>query len=315
MGVVDDLVNAGFYGYRGWSDASAQADFNATKGAGKGGPTGGRSGGFQAVQPPDLQAIEDKVYNQLKPYYMQLLTESQGDLTRATDILKQDYAKGTRQAKQDYARETGYATNDLSDTLKGLGITFTNEQENKIDDLNKRGMGVYDNNPDGSLNTLGVRLPLEGTADPTSANLNTLNPGSPDMSGMNVGNPAPNNANLGRGGVELSRLQQDQALRQQAIQRSANQKIQGLGTDFTRYTNPNATDPSMRGTAENTLNRGINSETRAGQQRAEGLYQQLGQNTLNLSQGFAASGVDASKANVANLYNTDQQKTFVNSGV
>lgn len=34
---AQDLVNAGFYGYAGWSDAAAEADFNATGGAGKGG--------------------------------------------------------------------------------------------------------------------------------------------------------------------------------------------------------------------------------------------------------------------------------------
>ena len=52
------LVAQGYYGYAGWSDAAAQADFAATGGAGKGGQTGG---GFNTAQPtiPDFQGIYD----------------------------------------------------------------------------------------------------------------------------------------------------------------------------------------------------------------------------------------------------------------
>jgi len=39
MGYAQDLVSKGFYGYAGWGDAEAAADFNATGGSGKGGPT------------------------------------------------------------------------------------------------------------------------------------------------------------------------------------------------------------------------------------------------------------------------------------
>lgn len=316
MGAAADLVKAGFTGYQGWDDASAQADFSATHGSGKGSATGGSGGGgFQAVSAPNVQDIEDKVYNQLKPYYMQLLTESNGDLTRATDILHQDYAKGVRTAGEDYNRNLGNDLGDLKNQLGSLGITFQNEQEAKVDDLNKRGMGVYQQGPNGETNAVGVQLPNGGSYNPASANLANYDPNNPDNSGMGAYNPMSNLPNLGRGGVELDRLAQDQALRQEALQRTQNQKIQGLGIDYKRYTNPNATDPSQQGTAENTLNRGVDQATRDAQTRAEGLYQQLGQNTLSISQGFANSGVDASKANVANLYNTDQQKTFVNSGV
>ena len=35
---VQDLINMGYYGYQGWGDAEAVADFRATGGAGKGGP-------------------------------------------------------------------------------------------------------------------------------------------------------------------------------------------------------------------------------------------------------------------------------------
>lgn len=310
MSTVSDLVAAGFPGYAGWNDAAAAADFAATKGAGKGnGRGGGVPGQFQAVQAPDIQAIQDKVFNQLKPYYLQLLKESNGDLQRATDALKQDYAKGTRQALEDYNRQTGYGLQDLQNSLDSLGISFNSEQEQKVDELNKRGMASYEGG------AVGVQPLNPGSYNPAGATRGGVPAGSVDNSGMGAYTPTMNMANTGRGGYELDQMRKNQALRQEALQRSANQKLQGFGIDYTRYTNPNATDPSMRGTAENTLNRGIDSETRAAQQRAENLYQQLGQNTMNLAQGFAASGVDASKANVSNLYQKDQQQTFINSGI
>lgn len=44
MGYAQDLVSRGFYGYQGWGDPEAEADFRATGGAGKGGPTSTSSG-------------------------------------------------------------------------------------------------------------------------------------------------------------------------------------------------------------------------------------------------------------------------------
>jgi len=41
---AQDLVNAGFYGYAGWNDTEALANFKDTGGAGKGGPSSGGSG-------------------------------------------------------------------------------------------------------------------------------------------------------------------------------------------------------------------------------------------------------------------------------
>jgi len=41
---TQDLVNAGFYGYAGWNDTEALADFKATGGSGKGGPSSSGSG-------------------------------------------------------------------------------------------------------------------------------------------------------------------------------------------------------------------------------------------------------------------------------
>ena len=45
MGYAQDLVNKGYYGYAGWRDAEAQADFAATGGSGKGSPISSSGGG------------------------------------------------------------------------------------------------------------------------------------------------------------------------------------------------------------------------------------------------------------------------------
>ncbi|HZX14976.1 MAG TPA: hypothetical protein VFF49_11330 [Thermodesulfobacteriota bacterium] len=53
MATAQQLVQQGFYGYQGWDDASAAADFAATGGAGKGGPTKQTSqAGQPALQQP-----------------------------------------------------------------------------------------------------------------------------------------------------------------------------------------------------------------------------------------------------------------------
>lgn len=307
MPSASELVQAGYTGYSGWGDAEANADFNATGGAGKGSPNGGGGGGVQA---PDLKAIEDKVYNQLKPYYMQILTESNGDFTRATDRLKQDYQKGIRVASEDFGRQTGEELANLHNSLNTLGINFNQEQDTQINDLNKRGMAVYQNNPDGSTNVVQKTLPNPGSMNPTGAPA-----GQVDNSGVNPMTGLPNQQNLGRGGYELNQTLQDQQLRQEAVQRASNNKLQQYGIDYKRLTNPNATDPSQQGTLEQGLNRGTEDQTRAKQQRGEDLYNQLQNQTFNIASGFAGSGVDASKANLDNKFNTTEVNRFVNTGV
>lgn len=300
--------------YTAWGEAEAAADARA-KGIQPGSGSSNGSSSFQPLGAPDLKALEDKVYNQLKPYYLQLLKESDGDYTRAVDILKQDYAKGTRVAKEDYSRNTAQTKGELGNTLDTLGINFKDEQGNKIDELNKRGMATSQTDPNGVLNKLGITLPSAPSYDPSSGNLATLEPNSPDMSGITGPAPIANVANLGYGGHELNTLKESQRLRQEAIQRTANNKIQQLGVDYTRYTNPNATDPSQKGTAELGLSRGIDEQTRQKQQRGEALYTQLQDKTLGLASGFAGAGIKADAAKVDNLYNKGEQQTFINQGV
>lgn len=57
MGAAADLVAKGYYGYQGWGDTEAAANYKDTGGVGKGGPTAS----FNASKPaiPDFQSIYD----------------------------------------------------------------------------------------------------------------------------------------------------------------------------------------------------------------------------------------------------------------
>lgn len=291
------------------SNGVKQAEYdqlnNAYNNAGSGG-----GGGFQQVQPPDLKAIEDKVYNQLKPYYLQLLTESNGDYTRAVDRLHQDYQKGIRVASEDFGTQTGQELASLHNSLNTLGINFNQEQDKKVDELNSRGMAVYQNSPDGQYNVVQKTLPNSGSMNPAGAAA-----GQVDNSGINPTESIANSQNLGEGGNELNQTLQDQQLRQEAVQRASNNKLQQYGIDYKRLTNPNATDPSQQGALENSQNRGLEDAARQKQQTGENLYNQLQNQTLQISQGFANSGVNADKANLDNKFSTDQVNQFINKGV
>lgn len=105
MGIAQDLVNAGYYGYQGWGDAEAQADYNATGGAGKygGGGGGGGSGGGVPSFNFDYVAEAEKAYGELGAYYTRILSEAQGDTTKALARLTQDYETGLRFRREDVA--------------------------------------------------------------------------------------------------------------------------------------------------------------------------------------------------------------------
>lgn len=100
MGYAQDLVNAGYYGYAGWGDAAAAADFNATGGSGKGGPSYGSSGsgGFSF----DFEGEVNKAFDELSSYYNDLLTESKGDVDLAISRMVEDYDTGNRYRKVSY---------------------------------------------------------------------------------------------------------------------------------------------------------------------------------------------------------------------
>lgn len=72
-GSAQDLINMGFYGYQGWGNAEAIADYKATGGSGKGSATSGNSSGNNtdfssllsstASQPFDLTGIYNNLFS------------------------------------------------------------------------------------------------------------------------------------------------------------------------------------------------------------------------------------------------------------
>ena len=96
MPTVNELINAGYGGYAGWGDAEANADFNATGGAGKITGGGGRSGASIPAFNFDYAGAEAKAMADLTPYYTKLLQMYGGDVALAKQRLDQDYERGLR---------------------------------------------------------------------------------------------------------------------------------------------------------------------------------------------------------------------------
>ena len=156
MPTVQELINAGYTGYQGWDDASANADFNATGGAGKQGNGGSSGNGSPTVTPFsfDAKAAEATAKEQLRPYYERLLQIYDGNVALAKKRIEQDYERGLRYNSQETANALGdnaaakeesnrkfkLALGDLDQEMntRGLtnsGIKATNVQNAKADQL------------------------------------------------------------------------------------------------------------------------------------------------------------------------------------
>lgn len=107
---AQSLVAQGFYGYQGWGDAEADADFAKTGGAGKGGPSGG-GGGLTA-----------------ESFAESLLKAQEETIKRETQFLEQYTAKNPfifdeelakKSATQEYAP---YYSELLSDYISDLDL-------------------------------------------------------------------------------------------------------------------------------------------------------------------------------------------------
>jgi hypothetical protein len=104
MGVVQDLINAGYGGYTGWGDAEAAADFNAGHGEGKRTQSGGGGRSSVPAFSFDYAAEAQKAYGDLGTYYDRLLKESKGDLNLALSRMVEDYNRGLRIKTEDKSR-------------------------------------------------------------------------------------------------------------------------------------------------------------------------------------------------------------------
>lgn len=295
----------------------------APVGYGGEGSSGG-SGGTKALTAPDVAALRDQVYKTLQPYYTQLAKESQGDFNRAVQSLQEDYVKGTRDAKINYAFTQNQQSEELKNTLSTLGITNTQDQDALIDNLNKRGMAVYQNNPDSTPNA----VQRSAITSNTDTNIPVGTPINDTSTIMN-----PQDAQMGRGGYELAQLQEQQRLRQEAQQRAATKPIEDAGIKLKQYTNlPAGVDPnlppdqlakalsasgvdrSQLGTAEQGLVRGEEQQTRDLQKTQEDLANQRSGEVGNIAGGLAATGTKSLGSEMENELLQEQKNTFVNSG-
>lgn len=304
-------------GYKDYSDMQLQTA-RANEAGGK------NQGGFTPLSAPDVAALRDQVYKTLQPYYTQLLKEANGDFNRAVSSLQEDYTKGTRDAKVNFAFTQNQQTSELQNALSQLGISNKKDQEGTIDDLNKRGMAVYQNNPDNTPNVV-QSSPVVSNTDFNVA------PGGAYNNTSTISNPQ--NANLGRGGYELAQLQEQQRLRQEAQQRASTRPIEEAGIKLKQYTNlPGGIDPtlppdqlskalaaqgidrSQLGSAEQGLIRGTEQQTRELQKTQEDLANQASGETSQIAGGLAASGTKQLGSDLQNQLTREKQLAFTTTG-
>lgn len=186
---------------------------------------GGGSSGPPTLSQADMVNLRNQAADATQAYYDKLAVQAKGDFATAVKLMTTDYQQGVRQAKEKYAYEQKYGTNDLTNALGTLGITFGQENESLMDTLNKRGIAVYDQGPNNQPNVV-TPTPFQPTTDTTNFTY-----------GSNLSNSNPT-ANLGRGGFEIARQQQDQSLRAEAEMRAKMQPLEQSGITLKQYTNP-----------------------------------------------------------------------------
>jgi hypothetical protein len=138
---------------------------------------------------PDLNAYLKTAYDQLAPYYTKILQQAQGDYNTAIQVLQNHKSVTDYQAQAESALSDYQLNKNTQASLETLGAKFPQETQQLLDSLNKRGMAVTQGQP--------------GPA-PTSLNV----------------------ATEGQGGLERGQLTSDQKLRQEAVNRSAQQSKQ-----------------------------------------------------------------------------------------
>lgn len=96
--------------------------------------------------PTPFKQFYDKAYEELAPYYKQLLSESGGDLDIALTNLERDYKSGKRITGEDFEKN-----------METLGVTLPQEQTQLQGNLNKRGVALTEN-PQGQTQYAGGGL-------------------------------------------------------------------------------------------------------------------------------------------------------------
>jgi len=122
---AQQLVQMGYYGYQGWGDAAANADFQATRGNGKGGPAQ-TSGASNNPQQDINKAIEDS----FKKLQTELVSKYQAYKSSKPFSLDEVLAQKTVEAKEQidpYYNET--ITNFLTGVTRKMDRSKTDAND------------------------------------------------------------------------------------------------------------------------------------------------------------------------------------------
>ena len=156
MYTAQQLVNMGYYGYAGWGDAEADADFKATNGAGKGGPS---SSGPASNGDPEMSADQTilKAFQDLQTETNKKITEYTSKNPFKLDEILAEKRKQAGEQLDPYYNETlgdyltgiqrkiSRSTQDTQDLLGELRATsdsFTGTTKLRLDEaLNKSAQG------------------------------------------------------------------------------------------------------------------------------------------------------------------------------
>lgn len=319
----------------GWTPDQAMNDFNSAFGGdinrlaqsrGSASPTSSSSGGgSNQLSAPDIAALRTQLGSIFStaptadnphPYYYELAQQAKGDFNAAIKMMQGDYSQGTRNAKAQLALTNKYGTSDLNSALSSLGLTFNQENQQKVDNLNQRGMAVYEQGPNQQPNVVTPTTTGAGYAPSYDTNNYTYN------SGVST---SPTEG-LGRGGYELGQLRQDQGLRSEALLRSKMQPLEQAGLSYKQYTNPAAGyDPNSPGNYTGDLGQlgsaelnAYKTDISARQGLRSTLQQQADQRSQNintLTQQYATQGVKQLGADTTNQLNKQYQTAFTEGGV
>lgn len=88
---VNDLINAGYYGYRGWNSPEALADFRATGGAGKGGATSTSTTQPQTNTTQSYGSGPINLANQALQTYQPYIEKAAGFINQGLSDVKSSY--------------------------------------------------------------------------------------------------------------------------------------------------------------------------------------------------------------------------------
>lgn len=193
---------------------------------------------------PDFNTFVQKAYNDptVVAYYQQKLSLAQGNVDLAKSYITQDYTTGIRYAQEDAATQSTRATQDFTDAMKSLGLEKLTTEATTEDTQNKRGIAL-------------TQTPGGGASV------------APTTQFDDQGNPIPAG---GEAGLEKGQMEEDFALRSEALARTESQSLADITKGLTRTT-------ENLGTTEQ---RGLTSQDQSLQDTELSLQQEREQNAL-----------------------------------